>query len=59
MEIKFDGARFADRRWYVDGYASHFFTSKEDAEAAVRLANQIAENEKLEICNAIRETLPR
>jgi hypothetical protein len=59
MEIKRDTARFDNRQWYVDGYARHFFTSKEDAEAALALANQISANAQQEICNTIREALPR
>lgn len=58
MEIKRDTARFDRRQWYVDGYAQYFFTSKEDAEDALRLAHQIAQNTVREICNTIRESLP-
>jgi hypothetical protein len=57
-EIKFDGSRFADRRYYVDGYAQHYFTTHEDAEAALALASQIATNAKRELCSTIREALP-
>ncbi len=58
-EIKRDTARFDNRQFYVDGYAMHWFSTKDDAEAALSLANQVAENEKREVCNAIREALPR
>lgn len=59
MEIKHDAARFHSRRWYVDGYAQHYFTTQEDAEAALALASQVAGNAEREICNTIREALPR
>ncbi len=59
MEIKRDTARFDKRQWYVDGYAQHWFTTKEDAEAALALAGQVAGNREHEICNTIRDALPR
>jgi hypothetical protein len=58
-EIKRDTARFDGRQWYVDGYASHFFTSREDAEAALALARQVKRNAESELCNEIRNRLPR
>jgi hypothetical protein len=59
MEIKRDTAVFSRRQWYIDGYAQHWFSTEEDAKAALALAGQIVENEKREICNTIREALPR
>lgn len=58
LEVKCDTAR-DQRRWYIDGYARHFFTSRDDAEAALALAAQIAGNAEREICNIIRDALPR
>lgn len=57
-EIKRDTARFDRRQWYVDGYASHWFSTKEDAEAAVMLARQYARNERNELAEKIRDFLP-
>lgn len=48
-EIKRDTARFDRRQWYVDGYARHWFSTEEDAKAAVALAQQYAVNEKNEM----------
>lgn len=59
MDIKRDTARFDSRQWYVDGYASHWFTSEQDAKAALALAHQISANDQHEICNQIRNLLPR
>ena len=58
LEAKFDGGRFADRRWHVDGYALHWFTSKEDAEAAIGLAGQVALNAQRELGCKIEAVLP-
>lgn len=57
-EIKRDTARFDSRQWYVDGYARHFFTSEQDAKAALDLAQQVALNERRDLCSRIREMLP-
>lgn len=58
MDIKRDTACFSNYQWYVDGYASHMFSTEEDAKAALALARQISLNEKREICRSIRESLP-
>jgi hypothetical protein len=57
LEAKIDTARFDSRRWYVDGYASHWFTTKEDAEAAIGLANQVSRNDREELAGAVRQAL--
>lgn len=57
LEAKFDGGRFDKRRWYVDGYADHWFTTEEDAKAAIGLAGQIEVNAKRELGDEIRLTL--
>lgn len=60
--IRRDTARFDDRQWYVDGYASHWFSTEKDAEAALSLARQVARNERAElgrdIQDAINKVLP-
>jgi hypothetical protein len=58
MEVKRDTARFDRRQWYVDGYALHWFTTEEDAKAAIALAGQVANNERNELANKIRDALP-
>lgn len=57
LEAKLDGGRFAERRWYVDGYGSHYFTTKEDADAAIRLSYQVATNARREILSGIEDKL--
>ena len=57
MEAKFDGGRFDARRWYVDGYAMHWFSTKEDAEAAIGLAGQVAVNECREMHAKVQRVL--
>lgn len=57
MEAKLDTAVFGPRRWYVDGYARHQFSTKEDADAAIALAGQIASNERGELASQVRDAL--
>lgn len=57
LEAKIDTGRFDARRWYVDGYARHWFTTKEDAEAAIGLAGQISSNERDELAANVRSAL--
>lgn len=57
LEAKIDTARFDRRRWYVDGYAGHWFTSQEDAEAAAALAEQVARNARSAMADRIRAAL--
>lgn len=59
LEPKFDGARFDARRWYVDGYAMHWFTSKEDAQAAIGLAGQVEINARREMSVELQSALDR
>lgn len=59
LVVKRDTARFDRRQWYIDGYARWFFTSEEDARDALSLARQISSNAEQDICNQIREALPR
>ncbi len=56
-EIKSDTVRVTGPRWYVDGYASHLFTTKEDAEAARALALQHARNERNNIAQRVRDAI--
>jgi hypothetical protein len=56
-EIKSDTGRVAGPRWYVDGYASHLFTTREDAEAARALALQHARNERNDLAARVRNAI--
>lgn len=57
LEVKRDTARFDRRQYYVDGYASHFFSTEEDAKAAVALAEQLARNERNDLAARVRDAL--
>lgn len=57
-EPKFDGGRFDARRWYVDGYGRFWFSTKEDAEAAVDLAKAVSLNAERKLAQKIQDILP-
>lgn len=59
-EIKIDTGRFADRRWYIEGGPGHigtmpWFSTKEDAEAALSLAGMMINDAKRELCMDIKD----
>lgn len=58
LKAEIDTAVFSNRRWYVAGYGRFWFTSKEDAEAAIALAAAHAQAERRRVSQAIRELLP-
>lgn len=58
-DIKRDTGRFDRRQWFVDGYAQHWFTTREDAEAAWALAKQVSLNAEREMAIGIREYLEK
>lgn len=59
LEAKIDTGRFDKRRWYVEGYALHRFTTEEDAKAAIGLAGQIEINAKRELGGEIRRAIDK
>lgn len=59
LEAKFDGGRFDKARWYVEGYPSYWFTTKEDAEAAIGLAGQHGQDMRNDVVSEIRAAVDR
>lgn len=61
LTAEIDTAVFSERRWYVAGFGRFWFTSKEDAEAAIGLARAAAANASKvaahKISNALSEFL--
>lgn len=58
LEVKRDTAVFSRRQWYIDGYALHWFSTEDDAKAALALARQYGRNERNELARQIRDMLP-
>lgn len=57
LKAERDTAVFSDRQWYVAGYGRFWFTSKEDAEAAIGLAKAAAGNERYAVAQRIRNAV--
>lgn len=57
MKAEFDGGCFGPRRWIVAGLGSFNFTSKEDAEEAIKLARAASQQETGRVCSMLRERL--
>ena len=57
LKAEIDTAVFSDRRWYVAGYGRFWFTSKEDAEAAIGLAKAAAQSERSAVVQHINEAI--
>jgi hypothetical protein len=58
LKAEFDGARFDARRWCVAGYGAFWFTSEEDAKAAISLAQAHGQAERRRVSRHIRDLLP-
>jgi hypothetical protein len=57
LKAERDTARFDPRQWYVAGYGRFWFTSKEDAEAAIALAKAAAGNERRAVAQHIQDAV--
>lgn len=57
LKPEIDTAVFGARRWYVAGYGRFWFTSEEDAKAAIDLARAAAGNERRAVAQHLRDTL--
>lgn len=60
MTIKRDTARFDTRQWYIDGGPGHagarpWFSTKEDAEAALSLAGMMVADAKQEFAIEVKD----
>ena len=63
-EIKRDTGRFYLRQWYIEGGPDHigtmlWFSTKEDAEAALRLAGMMISYAKQELCIDIKNFIDK
>lgn len=57
LKAEIETARIDSRRWYVAGYGRFWFTSKEDAEAAIGLAQAAASSERSAVAQRIRDAV--
>lgn len=57
MKAEFDGGCFGPRRWFVAGLGSFQFTSKADAEEAIKLAQAASRAETNRVCSVMRDQL--
>ncbi len=62
MEIKRDTACFSNRQFFIEGCAAAngcMFTSKEDAEAAMKFANAHAQDKVTEACIKVNDFIDK
>lgn len=58
LKAEFDGGVFSDRRWYVAGFGRFWFSTKADAEEAIKMAQGAAQLERDDFRQRVIDAIP-
>jgi len=58
LKAEFDGAVFSDRPWYVAGFGRFIFSTRADAEEAIKMAQAAAQIERCDFRQRVINSLP-